>query len=106
MSGKQTAVEWLAEVYSEQGRIFLTQFEQAIAMEREQIEDAYCNGVIEGVGEVLNRDTIKPAALKYYEDNHGKEAKPCTCTPDETTGATQFPGEVFKCNICGKETKL
>lgn len=45
-------------------------------MEREQIEDAYCNGVIDGTGEILNRDTIKPDAVKYYQDNHGKEAKP------------------------------
>jgi hypothetical protein len=74
-NGKQTAVEWLAEVYSAQGSIFLMQFEGAIAMEREQIEDAYCNGVIDGVGEVLNRDTIKPDADNYYENTYGKEAQ-------------------------------
>lgn len=36
---------------------------------------------------------------------HLKEVQPCTCTPDETTGATQFPGEEFRCNICGKKVK-
>ena len=46
------------------------------------------------------------AALRARVAELEKEAQPCTCTPDETTGATQFPGEVFKCNICGKETKL
>jgi hypothetical protein len=82
MSGKQTAVEWLREqlTFEYEGELLSsnhedknlkTYFEQALEMEREQIE----------------------------------EAQPCTCTPDETTGATQFPGEVFKCNICGKEAQ-
>ena len=84
---KQTAVEWLREqlTFEYEGELLSsnhedknlkTYFEQALEMEREQIEDAYCNGVIEGVGEVLNRDTIKPDAVKYYEDNHGKDAQP------------------------------
>ena len=78
---KQTAVEWLAaelagDLGPALGPELQRKYEQALAMEREQIEDAYCNGVIEGVGEVLNRDTIKPDGLKYYEDNHGKDAQP------------------------------
>lgn len=36
---------------------------------------------------------------------HLKEVQPCTCTPDETTGETQFPGKEFRCNICGKEVQ-
>ena len=80
---KRTAVEWIVNELTElefieawSDDILKARFEQALAMEREQIEDAYCNGVIEGVGEILNRDTIKPESLKYYEDNHGKEAQP------------------------------
>lgn len=80
---KQTAVEWLVDELTELGfieawsdEILKARFDQALAMEREQIEDAYCNGVIDGVGEILNRDSIKSDAVKYYEDNHGKEAQP------------------------------
>lgn len=77
MSGKQTAVQWFVDqLMKKQGFIYELDIKQALAMEREQIEDAYCNGVIDGVGQILNRDTIKADALKYYEDNHGKEAQP------------------------------
>jgi hypothetical protein len=73
---KQTAVEWLRERLHTEPFLTHEDFTQALAMEREQIEDAYCNGVIEGVGEVLNRDTIKPDAHNYYERTYGKEAQP------------------------------
>ena len=36
-----TAVEWLQEKYKQQGVIFNLQFDQAKAMEKEQIKDAY-----------------------------------------------------------------
>ena len=68
---KQTAVEWLAEVYSAQGRIFLMQFEQALAMEREQIEHAHLTGLIHP----LEMSATKQAE-QYYEETYGKEAQP------------------------------
>lgn len=44
---KQTAVEWFAQKLSEQGIDYpLQEFEQAKAMEREQIMDAYRIGYI------------------------------------------------------------
>lgn len=72
---KQTAVEWLKEVYIAQGSIFIMQFEGAMRMEREQIEDAYCNGVIDGAGKILNRDSIKPDAVQDIEKAKWYERK-------------------------------
>jgi uncharacterized protein YhaN len=77
MSGKQTAVEWLAEVYSAQGSIFLMQFEQAIAMEREQIMQSYSDGL--GNGAHHERGDAAESVLdekRYYERTYGKEAQP------------------------------
>jgi hypothetical protein len=36
-----TAVDWLEEVYNQQGRILPAQFEQAKEIEKQQIEDAF-----------------------------------------------------------------
>ena len=84
MSGKMTAVDLFHDLMVAQlaGKKSITTnsiakaWLECKAMERQQIEDAYCHGVIDGAGEVLNRDSIKPDAVKYYEDNHGKEAHP------------------------------
>lgn len=63
---KQTAVEWLAEVYSTQGRILLSQFEQALAMEREQIVQAF----------QCEWSQYNCTGLHYYANTYGKEAQP------------------------------
>lgn len=64
--GKQmTAVEWLEDVYNTQGRILPQQFEQAKAMEKEQIIDAYNDGSYAyGMG-------IKEPE-QYYNETFGK----------------------------------
>lgn len=53
MENKQTAVEWLVEVYSTQGKILSTQFDQALQMENEQSKqkqnDAYKKGFNDGI---------------------------------------------------------
>ena len=64
-----TAVEWLEDVYNTQGRILPTQFEQAKAMEKEQIMDAYGQGVADEAGEII--DPTKDAE-QYYNQSYGK----------------------------------
>lgn len=44
MKKQQTAVEWLKEVYESQGRILPEQFNQALDMEKGQIEYAHVHG--------------------------------------------------------------
>jgi hypothetical protein len=42
---KQTAVEWLYSEWAKNGTIFLEDLEQAKEMEKEQIEDAFNDGI-------------------------------------------------------------
>jgi hypothetical protein len=42
---KQTAVEWLAEVVAEMGYVSIEILEQAKAMEKEQIKNAWINSL-------------------------------------------------------------
>lgn len=64
---KQTAVEWLFERYVETaGLLSVQDVEKAIAMEREQIEEAYHYG---------DHDCIIDAertASEYYTETYGK----------------------------------
>ena len=74
---KQTAVEWLVEQISEKqpNGLYVIDtledvkrvFEQAKAMEREQVEDAYGDGLNAHRVDFCNRK-------EYYERNYGKEA--------------------------------
>lgn len=76
---KQTAVEWLKKELEEYGssshlsldwETFDELVEQAKAMERKQIEDAYINSE---TGYHSN-DDAKAMAEHYYEQTYGKEA--------------------------------
>jgi hypothetical protein len=72
---KQTAVDWLYEIlttenweyktYEEQNEIF----QKAKQMEKEQIMDAYGQGIADEAGEIL--DATKDAQ-KYYNKTYGK----------------------------------
>ncbi len=67
MSKKQTAVEWLLDRYIQSsGIISIEDIEQAKAMEREQIVEAWCDEV--------PRLVFGLKAEKYYERTYGKEA--------------------------------
>jgi hypothetical protein len=55
---KQTAVEWLVKIYLQTGKIDSFDINQAKAMEREQIIDAYNNG------------DLRSADL-YYNETYG-----------------------------------
>ena len=63
--------------------------------ERQQVAETGCVwlSVLQLAGKF---HPIKTSLLKPYD-----VTQPCTCTPDETTGWTEFDGEM-KCNICGK----
>jgi hypothetical protein len=54
----QTAVEWLQEKYNSrqvyEESIFDEEFEQAKAMEKEQIEEAYVDGFLDGGENIYN----------------------------------------------------
>ena len=80
---KQTAVDWLSEqtynVFNElqRGNITMADFrfkmlnfeQQAIAMEREQIKEAY----IDSEARYHSMNDAKAMAKHYYEQNYGKE---------------------------------
>jgi hypothetical protein len=66
----QTAVEWLAEQFEESysyiNEIFKETIEQAKAMEKEQIIDAWKNA--EGYNDLTNENL----AEQYYTETYGK----------------------------------
>ena len=66
MENNMTAVEWLVEKYIEKGIIFLDDIEQAKAMEKEQIIDAY------NISWAL-RDKPYATADKYYNETFNKD---------------------------------
>jgi TPP-dependent pyruvate/acetoin dehydrogenase alpha subunit len=65
---KQTAVEWLQERYNDpllkDNFISKAEFEQAIAMEKEQIVDAYKYG---------NQSDVYFKPEQYYNDTYGNQ---------------------------------
>jgi hypothetical protein len=68
MENKQTAVQWLKEklpsLFIDDNNGFYSKlFEQALQMEREQIEDAW----MDGMDGILH----KIAAEKYYNETYG-----------------------------------
>jgi hypothetical protein len=65
---QQTAIEWFVEQLEEFGSddfkiVFKNQFEQAKAMEKEQIMDAYWNGTID----IDKKDALIEAEFFYKE---------------------------------------
>ena len=68
---KQTAVEWLKDWMGKNqyfiGNDLLEAIEQAKAMEKEQIAEAY----IDGEDDETNRRVLKRAAEQYYNETYG-----------------------------------
>ena len=73
---KQTAVEWLRELYENRPAyeqfILDEEWEQAKEMEREQIIDAHKQGVTDEYGDTLDfsNDT---SAEEYYNETYGNK---------------------------------
>ena len=74
MENKQTAVEWMAEKVGHNSLMSLAEYyeilEQAKEMEKEQIIDAYENGLYDG-GE--NKSHYNMDAEQYYNDTFKSE---------------------------------
>jgi hypothetical protein len=73
---KQTAVEWLhnqlhlnISLYQDEWQIIEGLMEQAKAMEKEQIEDAYAYGYADGFDDVKYDDEPK-GAEQYYNETY------------------------------------
>jgi hypothetical protein len=63
---KQTAVEWLFNNYVDKGVITIEAIEQALAMEKEQIMDAWYNGFEEIIPYVDNSE-------QYYNETYEQQ---------------------------------
>jgi len=70
MKNKQTAVEWLKEQYYASYTLEDTDFSKAKEMEKEQIKDAWMDGM-EGILHEI-------AAEEYYQETYGKQSTDVT----------------------------
>jgi len=70
---KQTAVEWLEEMYNSRPAyeefISYEEFEQAKEMEKEQIMDAYNKGTVHGID--YPESTLPITGEQYYNETYG-----------------------------------
>ena len=66
MKNKQTALEFLQQTYWEQGEIHKFDWEQAEAMQKEQIKEAYIDGCIGEMYEVSATYTAEEYYNKTY----------------------------------------
>jgi hypothetical protein len=66
-SNRQTAVEWLLNQYAKNSVITLHDVTEAGRMEREEIMDAYAQGVVDEAGEILD---VTKDAEEYYEKTY------------------------------------
>jgi hypothetical protein len=80
MENKQTAVEWLVQhwkkLQSKGEKMSWNQIiqitELAKAMEKEQIEDAYCNGFFDAWDNPTYKEVQRPeSAEQYYNETYG-----------------------------------
>lgn len=68
MSNRQTAAEWLLNQYAKNSLLSLNDWREAARMEREEIMDAYAQGVADEAKEII--DATKDAK-EYYEKTYG-----------------------------------
>ncbi len=71
---KQTAVEWLQgeiEKFIDMGNTFTKEFEKAKAMEKEQIEQAFREGWLDGNNPLI----FKIENERYYNEKYKDESK-------------------------------
>lgn len=67
MADRQTASEWLLNQYAKNSILSLNDFREAARMEKEEIMDAYAQGVADESGEII--DATKDAK-DYYEKTY------------------------------------
>jgi hypothetical protein len=65
---KQSSVEWFASVTAQLGYVSMEILEQAKAMHRKEIEDAYVECYMNHVG---NGESILREANSYYKNTYG-----------------------------------
>jgi hypothetical protein len=70
MEKKQTAVQWLEERYKKNINLMPYDFEQAKAMEKEQIMDAYDSGEANQYSTEYNPDYKDCAPEQFYIDTY------------------------------------
>jgi hypothetical protein len=68
MSNRQTAAEWLLNQYAKNSLLSIQDFIEARRMEKEEIMDAYGQGVADEAKEII--DATKDAK-EYYEKTYG-----------------------------------
>ena len=69
MAERQTATEWLLNQYAKNSILSLNDIREAARMEKEEIMDAYAQGIADNAGEII--DATKDAE-EYYKENYGK----------------------------------
>lgn len=70
---KQTAVEWLLEqFYNDDIPFSSTLFKKAKELEKEQIEDAFCDGVDDEYEHYIN-GSIRKNSEQYYDETYKNE---------------------------------
>ena len=77
----QTAVKWFSlkvmylKMNPKEIRDFLDWYEEALKMEKQQIEDAFDEGLCEGFDYATIKDTIdSDTGKQYYYETYGKDA--------------------------------
>jgi hypothetical protein len=71
---QQTAVEWLEKICNDRGYYLMSEyFEQAKEMEKEQIEEAFANGVDDEYEWNINNVPRKNSETYYNETYGGDE---------------------------------
>jgi predicted RNA-binding protein YlxR (DUF448 family) len=71
---QQTAVEWLEKICNDRGYYLMSEyFEQAKEMEKEQIEEAFANGVDDEYEWHINNVPRKNSETYYNETYGGDE---------------------------------
>lgn len=64
MANRLTASEWLLNQYAKNSILSLNDWREAARMEKEEIMDAYAQGVADEAGEILD---VTKDAEEYYE---------------------------------------
>ena len=96
---KQTSIEWFAKMLAEQGLLVTRDYENLITyreakqMHKEEIEDAYGDGINAYRVDFCNRE-------KYYQKTYGGNNKSCEHI-SYRAGHSPFVPSI--CNDCGEE---
>lgn len=67
MGNRQTATEWILNQYAKNSILTFNDFREASRMEKEEILDAYAQGVVDEAGEILD---VTKDANEYYEKTY------------------------------------